>query len=181
VVDAGTGDGRYALHVARTRADTLAIGLDASSDALAHTARRAARDRVPNLILLREPLERIALDSFADEVTIHFPWGSLLRGALAEDTSVFDAICGLPRPGGRVTLAFSVIDRDGRAPLTAKDIARVTREYRCSGFTLVEDRAVGRSDVLAARSTWGKRLDIGGTRPGHLLRFRRAARRPSLR
>ena len=86
---------------------------------------------------------------------------------------MFEAICGLPRPGGRLTLAFSVIDRDGRTPLSASDIARVAREYRWSGFTLVEDRAVERTDVAAARSSWGKRLDVGGTRPGHLLRFRR--------
>ena len=173
MVDAGTGDGRYALHVARTRADTLAIGLDASSDALAYAARRAVRDKVPNLVLLREPVESLALDAFADELTIHFPWGSLLRGALAEDRAVFDAICRLPRPGGRLALAFSVIDRDGRAPLSAKDIAHVTREYRWSGFTLIEDRAVERSDVAEARSSWGKRLDVGGARPGRLLLFRR--------
>jgi 16S rRNA (adenine(1408)-N(1))-methyltransferase len=159
--------------VARKRADTLAIGLDSSSDALAYAARRAVRDRVPNLVLLREPLERLALDRFADELTIHFPWGSLLRGALAEDAGVFAAICRLPRPGGRLTLAFSVIARDGRAPLSAHDIARVTREYRWSGFTLLEDRAVDRADVAAARSSWGKRLDVGGVRSGHLLRFRR--------
>ena len=163
--------------MARTRADTLAIGLDASADALAYAARRAVRDRVPNLVLLREPLESVALESFADEVTVHFPWGSLLRGALAEDRAVFEAICRLPRPGGCLALAFSVIDRDGRAPLSSDDIARVIREYRWSGFTLVEDRAVERSDVAATRSSWGKRLDVGGTRPGHLLRLRRGSAR----
>jgi 16S rRNA (adenine(1408)-N(1))-methyltransferase len=125
--------------------------------------------------VLCEPLETLALDSFADELTIHFPWGSLLRGALAEDRGVFEAICRLPRPGGRLTLALSVIARDGRPPLSANDIARVTREYRWSGFTAVEDRAVERSDVAAARSSWGKRLDVGGTRPGRLLRFRRGS------
>jgi 16S rRNA (adenine(1408)-N(1))-methyltransferase len=113
------------------------------------------------------------MDSFADELTIHFPWGSLLRGALAEDAGVFEAICRLPRPGGRLTLAFSVIARDGRAPLSVHDIARVTRDYRSSGFILEADRAVQRSDVEAARSSWGKRLDVGGVRSGHLLWFRR--------
>lgn len=175
MVDAGTGDGRYPLHVARANADTLAIGLDASADTLAYAARRAVRERIPNLVLLRESLESLALESFADELTIHFPWGSLLRGALAEDRAVFEAICRLPRPGGLLTLAFSVIARDGRAPLPTEDIARVTREYRWSGFALVEDRPVERSDVVTARSTWGKRLDVGGTRPGHLLRFRRSS------
>jgi 16S rRNA (adenine(1408)-N(1))-methyltransferase len=175
VADLGTGDGRYPLHVARTRAETLAIGLDASSDALAHAARRAVRERLPNLVLLREPLETLPLVSVADEVTIHFPWGSLLRGALAEDESVFDAICRLSRPGGSLTLVLSVIARDGRAPLTEHDLARVTRNYRSRGFEVVERRALVRADVDIVHSSWGKRLDVGGSRPGQLLRFVRGS------
>jgi 16S rRNA (adenine(1408)-N(1))-methyltransferase len=175
-VDLGTGDGRFPLHVARTRADTLAIGLDASSDALAHAARRAVRDRLPNVVLLREPLEALPLPPVADEVTIHFPWGSLLRGALAEDERVFDSICRLPRLGGTLTIMWSITLRDGRAPMTERDIARVARAYRVRGFTLEEERAVVRDDVDVARSTWGKRLDVGGRRPGRLLRFVRRVR-----
>ncbi len=175
MVDAGTGDGRYPLHVARTREDTLAIGLDASSDALAYAARRAMREPLPNLLLLREPLERLGLESVADEVTIHFPWGSLLRGALAEDVGVFDAIRRLSRPGGVLTLLLSVTARDGREPLSERDIARVARAYRSYGFGLLERRSVVRADVDAARSSWGKRLDVGGARPGLLLRFVRGS------
>lgn len=175
MVDAGTGDGRYPLHVARALANLLTIGLDASSDALAYAARRAARERLPNLLLLREPIESVGLESIADDVTIHFPWGSLLRGALAEDESVFASICCLPRPGGVLTLLVSVTDRDGRAPLTDHDVSRIACAYRSSGFALVEHRAVARADVDAARSSWGKRLDIGGTRPGRLLRFVRGS------
>jgi 16S rRNA (adenine(1408)-N(1))-methyltransferase len=161
--------------VARTSAETFAIGLDASADTLAYAARLAVRERLPNLVLLREPLERLGLDAIADEATIHFPWGSLLRGAIAEDDCVFDAICRLPRPGGTLMLLFSITLRDGRAPLGAGDIGRVTRAYRSRGFARVESRAVVRADVDAARSSWGKRLDVGGTRPGHLLRFVRGS------
>jgi 16S rRNA (adenine(1408)-N(1))-methyltransferase len=126
-------------------------------------------------VLLREPLERLGLDAIADDVTVHFPWGSLLRGALAEDDCVFDAICRLPRPSGRLTLLFSITSRDGRAPLDRTDIGRVTRAYRSRGLAVAESRAVRRIDVHAARSTWGKRLDVGGTRSGHLLRFVRGS------
>ncbi len=171
MVDAGTGDGRYPLHVARTRADTLAIGLDASADALAYAARRAVREAVPNLVLLREPIETVPLDSLADEMTIHFPWGSLLRGALGEDERVFAAIRRLLRPGGLVTLLLSVTAREDRAALSAADLARVQRAYRAAGFVLVEWRDVTRADVDAARSSWGKRLDVGRGRPGLLLLF----------
>ncbi|MDP9252998.1 MAG: class I SAM-dependent methyltransferase [Chloroflexota bacterium] len=175
MVDAGAGDGRYALHVARSRADTLAIGLDASSDTLAHAARLAVRERLPNLVLLREPVEHIGLGSIADEVTVTFPWGSLLRGALAEDLGVFDAICRLPRGGGTVTLLLSLIALDGHAPLNDREIARVTRAYRACGFTVLRSCAITRADVDAARSSWGKRLGVGRARPGHLLSFRRGS------
>ena len=175
MVDAGTGDGRYPLHVARARADSLTIGLDASSDALAYAARRAVRERLPNLLLLREPIEALQLRSIADQVTVHFPWGSLLQGALAEDDCVFASICRLPRHGGVLTLMVSITERDGRAPLTDQDVSRVVRAYRSSGYALVEHRRVSRADVIAACSSWGKRLDVGGSRPGLLLRFVRGS------
>lgn len=129
------------------------------------------RERLPNLLLLREPVECVALESVADEVTVHFPWRSLLRGALAEDQSVFAAICRLPRPGGVLTLMLSVTARDGRLPLNEGDVARVRRAYRSGGLVLVEHRAVARADIDIARSSWGKRLGVGGTRSGLLLRF----------
>jgi 16S rRNA (adenine(1408)-N(1))-methyltransferase len=177
VIDAGTGDGRYPLHLARTRVETLAIGVDASADALAYAAHRASRYPLPNLLLFREPLESIPLESFADEVTIHFPWGSLLRGALAEDESVLAAICRLPRHGGTLTLMLSLTARDGRAPLTDVDVGRLSRAYDSHGFALVTRRAVAPADVEAARSSWGKRLSVGRTRPGELLRFVRGCAR----
>lgn len=129
------------------------------------------RERLPNLLLLREPVESLALECVADEMTVHFPWGSLLRGALAEDERVFAAICRLPRPGGVLTVMLSVTARDGRAPLDEADVARIRRAYRSCGLVLAAHRAVTRADVDAARSSWGKRLDVGGTRPGLLLRF----------
>lgn len=128
-------------------------------------------------MLLREPLETLRLTSIASEVTIHFPWGSLLRGALAEDERVLDAICGLPRVGGGLTLLLSITIRDGRLPLTDHDVARMVWAYRVAGFELEKDRAVARADVQAARSTWGKRLDVGGARPGRLLQFVRVSAR----
>jgi hypothetical protein len=103
------------------------------------------------------------------------PGGSLLRGVLAEDERVFSAIGRLPRPGGVVTLLLSVTARDGRAPLTEGDIARVARVYRSCAFALVERRPVVGADVDAARSSWGKRLEVGGARPGLLLRFLRGS------
>ena len=136
------------------------------------------REGLPNLVLLREPVETLALAAVADKVTVHFPWGSLLRGALAEDENVLDALCRLPRPGGALTLMVSVTARDGRAPLSEAEVARVMRAYLSRGFVVAATRPVMRGDVEAARSSWGKRLDVGGKRPGQLLRFTRDSASP---
>jgi 16S rRNA (adenine(1408)-N(1))-methyltransferase len=93
-MDVGTGDGRYPLLVARARTDTFVIGIDPATDALAHAARRVARDRTSNLALIVGSVEAIAseLTGMADEVRVHFPWGSLLRGVMGEDEAVLEAL-----------------------------------------------------------------------------------------
>ena len=86
----GAGDGGYALHRARTEPATFAIAIDASPDALADGAWRAKRRGLRNVAFLVEGVERLPPDlaAIADEVTVHFPWGSLLRGVLEAEASV---------------------------------------------------------------------------------------------
>lgn len=158
--------------MARTRPDTLAIGLDPATDAVAHAARRVARDRLPNVLLLVGAVEAVADDlaDAADDVRVHFPWGSLLRGAIAQDAVVLDAVARLVRPGGSLTVLLSVLPRDGVAELTTADLDRIGRAYEDRGLSIAEMRAVTDADVRGAASSWGKRLDAGGTRPGLFLR-----------
>jgi hypothetical protein len=94
---------------------------------------------------------------------------------LAEDGTTFAAICRLPKNGGSLSLLLSLVVGDGRAPLSVADVARMRRAYDAFGLGLTERRAASRLDVDVARSSWGKRLNVGGTRPGHLLRFVRGS------
>ena len=50
-IDLGTGDGRYVLRAAAERPNTLVIGLDANTAAMAAASRRAARrNALPNAL-----------------------------------------------------------------------------------------------------------------------------------
>jgi 16S rRNA (adenine(1408)-N(1))-methyltransferase len=162
--------------------DTFVVGLDPATDALAHAARRVVRERVPNLLLLVADVETASHDlaGLADEVHIHFPWGSLLRGVLAEDESALDAIARLPKEGGTLTVLVSLVLRDGaEAPLRVSDVHRLAGRYAERDLVLVETRSITEEDVRAATSTWGKRLGAGASRQGIYARFvrRRAAGR----
>lgn len=164
--------------MARTRPDTFVIGVDPATDALAHAARRIVRDRTPNVVLLVGAVEAIADDlaELADDVRVHFPWGSLMRGVIAHDDVVLDALVRLLRPGGTLTVLLSILPRDGVADLVTPDLDRIARAYEERGLSVTGIRALTRADVHSAASSWGKRLDAGGARPGLYIR---ALRRPS--
>ncbi len=159
--------------MARARPDTFVIGLDPATDTLAHAGRRVARDRVPNVMLLVGDVETVSreLAGVADEARVHFPWGSLLRGVMGEDPGVLDAIARLPRPGGSLTLLLSLVTRDGLVAVQIDDLDRLAVHYAERSMTLIEARQLTKRDVREAGSSWGKRLDAGGKRPGVYLRF----------
>ena len=70
--------------MARRDPDRLVIGLDADAASMRTSARRAARqkDGLPNAAFVVAAIESALADlrGVADRVTVHFPWGSLLRG-----------------------------------------------------------------------------------------------------
>lgn len=100
-MDVGAGDGGYVLHRARTEPTTFAIAIDASPDALSSGAWRAKRARLGNAAFLVDGVERLppGLASLADEVAVHFPWGSLLRGLVDGSGAVVEPIANLMKPG----------------------------------------------------------------------------------
>src|SRR3954452_11568395 len=101
---------------------------------MAETSRRAARPEtrggLRNLIFAVAAAERPPreLCGRVDEVSILFPWGSLLRGAVALDKSAAAGIAPLLAPAGKIIALVSVADRDARAmdvaPLNDGEVAR---------------------------------------------------------
>jgi 16S rRNA (adenine(1408)-N(1))-methyltransferase len=94
----------------------------------------------------------------ADEVTVFFPWGSLLRGVLGWDERVLAGVAALLAPGGVMTTLFSVVARDG-VPGLRDDVATV---YAAAGLSVGSVGAASVDEVAASRSSWAKRLRAGG-------------------
>ena len=182
-IDVGTGDGRAALAMARRDPDRLVIGLDADAASMRTSARRAARrkDGLPNAAFVVAAIESVPADlrGVADRVTVHFPWGSLLRGLLAGDGVVIWNLGALCAPGAELVALWSVADRDlatlGSAPALPDE-----NRLAATGLEVRELRPATTAEVAATHSTWAKRLRAGVDRPVTFLRAVRDEAGPSL-
>ena len=122
------------------------------------------------------------LAGIADRVTVRFPWGSLLRGALGLDAEGAAAIARLVGPAGRLELTLSVVGRDGSGvtglagDLDAAGLARMVGTYRSLGLGLEELRPLTAADLDGLHSSWARRLGAGRRRPAWRATF---VRRPA--
>ena len=176
-MDVGAGDGGYVLHRARSEPNTFAIAIDASPDALASGAWRAKRARIANAAFLVEGVERLPceLARLADEVTVHFPWGSLLRGLVDGSSSIVGPLAGVMKAGSELRVLLSAVDRDGFAELAPTVVASTRVRYAERGLHLVEADWASNAVVAESRSAWAKRLAVGRARRAVVARYRRDA------
>jgi 16S rRNA (adenine(1408)-N(1))-methyltransferase len=149
------------------------------AEASRRAARPAARGGAANALFVVAAAERPPLEllGVADELTIHFPWGSLLRGALALDRAAAGGIAALIKPGGRLTILVSITDRDGIG-LNAIDepgaADALVARWDAHGLRLEAICPATDADVAATRSSWARRLAVGRARPAWRLAFIKA-------
>ncbi|HET9457438.1 MAG TPA: hypothetical protein VFO78_08860 [Candidatus Limnocylindrales bacterium] len=141
---------------------------------MAESSRRAAgpvaKGGLPSALFVVASVERVPdeLAGLADELTILFPWGSLLRGTLGLDEAAARGIAALVRPGGTVRAFVSVTDRDGPDLPRLDDAAtaeRLAEGWSRHGLRVVSFCRASADEVAATHSTWARRLAAGTIRP----------------
>jgi 16S rRNA (adenine(1408)-N(1))-methyltransferase len=169
------------LAAAAAEPDRLVVGVDASAAAMAEASRRAGRrperGGLPNALFVVAAAEALPpeLDGLAGLVSVHFPWGSLLRGLLAADPVIMAGLARAMRPGATLSLLLSMTGRDlgaGAGPVDEATLAALAAAYGRHGLAVTRVRPATPADVAASRSTWGKRLGAGARRPAWLLEAR---------
>ena len=144
-------------------------------------ARPSRRSGLPNALFVVAAAERPPdeLCALAAEVTILFPWGSLLRGALAlpDGLEAAAGIAALVAPGGVVRALVSIDPRDGLVipSIDADDRPRLAERWARHGLTLAAFEPAGQEEIRASGSSWARRLAVGRGRRVWRLELRRAA------
>lgn len=173
VLDIGTGDGRFVYTAALRNPNKFFIGIDANPRPLEKISekihRKPSKGGLPNVLFLQSSVEDLPaeLDGVADEVHVHFPWGSLLGAVATGDKTV---LCNLRRVCSAGALLEVVIGLD-----PARDRAEIERLkletfsaahinsiliplYKNAGFEMLEAGALLASEWSRLQTSWAKRL-----------------------
>lgn len=173
VVDIGTGDGRFVYRCARRNPHRFYIGIDASPRALEKISRniyrKPAKGGLPNALFLQATVRAlpVELDGVADEVHIHFPWGSLLQGVATGDEAVMHSLWRICAPGALLEIIIALDPERDKSAIEALGLKLLTNQfleltliprYEASGFEVLEAGTFAPSEWPEIDTSWAKRL-----------------------
>ena len=173
VIDIGTGDGLFVYQCARENPQKFYIGIDANPRPLEKISekihRKPSKGGLPNVLFLQAALEDFPheLDGIADEIHVHFPWGSLLQAVATGEREALlnlrrvcshgaflEVIIGLDPVRDR-----SEIERLGLPVLSNEYIDSVlVNDYRNAGFEIIDRGMLAPSEWPKLQTSWAKRL-----------------------
>jgi len=173
VIDIGTGDGLFVYECARANPNKFYIGIDPNPRPLEKVPekihRNPAKGGLPNVLFLQAAIEDLPseLDEVADELHIHFPWGSLLRVVAAGDETGLHNLRRICAPESVLEILIgldperdsSEIERLGLKRLSTDYVDQeLTPRYQAAGFEILERGVLPQSEWAVLQTSWAKRL-----------------------
>jgi 16S rRNA (adenine(1408)-N(1))-methyltransferase len=173
VIDIGTGDGQFVYLSARANPNKFFIGIDPNPRPLEKVSerihRKPSKGGVPNVLFIQAAIEELPseLDGVADEVHVHFPWGSLLRAVATGDKNALHNLRRICAPDGILEVIigldperdYSEIERLGLRSLSADFLeGELATKYEATGFEILESGVLAQSEWPRLQTSWAKRL-----------------------
>ena len=186
VIDIGTGDGRFVSAAAKANPNKFYIGVDANVKPLEKPSmkatRKPAKGGLPNAMFVQAAVEDLPeeFDGVADEIHIHFPWGSLLKAVATGDETVLGSLRRLAAPGCLLEIVIGVDPDRDRAELERLGIPELSPvilhsflvpKYKKAGFGPLDCRRLSHDEWSAIDTSWSRRLSGGSQRTVYLLSF----------
>jgi 16S rRNA (adenine(1408)-N(1))-methyltransferase len=187
VMDIGTGDGRFVTAHAARHPDKFFIGIDANVKALERPSmkatRKPAKGGLPNVMFVQAAVEDLPEEfaGVADEIHIHFPWGSLLRAVATGEADVLRSLRGIAAPGCLLEVVIGIDPERDRTEIERLGIPLLTPvtlhsflipKYISAGFEYVEARVMGRDEWKLLETSWARKLSVGTDRTVTYILFR---------
>lgn len=159
VLDLGTGDGRYARHLAERNPSCFVFGVDACRENL----RKESRGHQANLLFVIAEARALPreLTGLVSHLVINFPWGSLLDGLLTADPALMRGLAAVSaaRASLEVRLNAGALAEAGTTLDAGAD--RILCNLARSGWLVRDQQPLDVARLHKFPSTWAKRLAFG--------------------
>jgi len=180
IVDIGTGDGRFVYQCARENPNKFYIGIEPNVRPLEKISekihRKPDKGGAPNVLFVQAAVEDLPseLNGVADEVHVHFPWGSLLRAMATGEVVVLENLRRVCSLGALLEVVIGLepvrdhaeIERLGLTPLSLEFIdEQLTPKYAAAKFEIIERGILSASEWPYFKTSWAKRLKGNEQRP----------------
>lgn len=185
VIDIGTGDGRFVSASAKANPNKFFIGIDANVKPLEKPSikatRKPSKGGLPNALFVQTAVEDLPeeLDGSADEIHIHFPWGSLLKAVATGDAAVLTALRRISAPECLLEIVIGIDPARDKTEIERLEIPDLTPvflhsylipKYTTAGFKFLDCGTLDSKEWSQLETSWARKLQ-GGTRRVTFLTF----------
>ncbi|CAN5674142.1 N/A [soil metagenome] len=179
VVDIGTGDGRFVYRSAQENPNKFFIGIDANTKPLEKISmkatRKPAKGGLPNVLFVQADVENLPkeLNATADEIHIHFPWGSLLRTVIAGQKDVLQSLHRICAPECLIEIVIGIDEERDKSEIERLELPQLSPEYlenvlipkyKAAGFAILEKGILSSSDWSKLETSWARKLQSNSNR-----------------
>jgi len=173
VIDVGTGDGTFVYKSARLNPQKLYIGVDANARPLERISEKIHRGSqkggVPNAVFVKAAVESLPdeLNGVANQVHVHFPWGSLLSTVAKGEMAMLGNLRRICAVSATLEIVASLDPERDRAEMQRLGLEALSLEYldfvlmpryKDAGFTVTKRGILSSSDCMRLETAWAKRL-----------------------
>lgn len=172
-MDIGTGDGRFVYQSARQNPNKFYIGIDPNVRPLEKISekihRKPSKGGAPNVLFIQSAVEDLPpeLDGVADEVHVHFPWGSLLRAVATGDVEALRNVRRICSSGALLEVVLGLDPERDKSEIERLEIPELTNEYlsnhlagryQSAGFEVFEHGTMSAAQWPHLETSWARRL-----------------------
>lgn len=178
-MDIGTGDGRFVYESAKENPEKFFIGIDPNTKPLRKISmkatRRPAKGGVANALFIRAAIEELPseLDNTADEIHIHFPWGSLLGAIASGDARILGGLYRISAPGCLLEAVIGIdpardqreLERLGIPDFSVEYVqTTLAARYEAARLKVKEAGVLETGEWTRLHSSWARRLSANDAR-----------------
>jgi len=158
-LDLGTGDGRYVRTLAEEHPDWFIIGVDSCRENL-HEHSQAKLQNMLFVIASAQELPK-ELKGLVSQITINFPWGSLLESLLTDDSRLMNGLESISRSTTSVDLRLNGGALAEAETTLETGADKIYNNLLQAGWQINAPTLMNASALRTFPTTWAKRLAFG--------------------